>query len=78
MLELCKKQTNKTQYVRMSKAFRKIYLHHQALYNSFSLIIILCNILSFICPFLCNLNWLLNLNLIYETLWTGTRCVLLI
>ena len=27
---------------------------------------------------LCNLNWLLNLNLIYETLWTGVRSGLLI
>ena len=33
MLELYKKRTNKTQYVKMSKAFRKIYLHHQALYK---------------------------------------------
>ena len=33
MLELYKKQTNKTQYVKMSKAFHKIYLHHQALYK---------------------------------------------
>ena len=33
MLELSKKQTNKTQYVKMSEAFRKIYLHHQALYK---------------------------------------------
>ena len=31
MLELYKKRTNKTQYVKMSEAFRKIYLHHQAL-----------------------------------------------
>ena len=27
MLELHKKQTNKTQYVKISEAFRKIYLH---------------------------------------------------
>ena len=33
MLELSKKQTNKTQYVKMSEAFCKIYLHHQALYK---------------------------------------------
>ena len=33
MLELYKKQTNKIQYVKMSKAFRKIYLHHQTLYK---------------------------------------------
>ena len=31
MLELYKKRTNKTQFVNMSKAFRKIYLYHQAL-----------------------------------------------
>ena len=31
MLELHKKRTNKTQYVKKSKAFHKIYLHHQAL-----------------------------------------------
>ena len=33
MLKLYKKQTNKIQYVKMSKAFRKIYLHHQTLYK---------------------------------------------
>ena len=27
------KRTSKTQYVKMSKAFRKIYSHHQALYK---------------------------------------------
>ena len=32
MLEPYKKRTNKTQYVKMSEAFRKIYLHHHALY----------------------------------------------
>ena len=32
MLELYKKRTSKTQYVKMSKAFRKIYLHHQTRY----------------------------------------------
>ena len=31
MLELYKKWTNKTHYVKMSKDFCKIYLHHQAL-----------------------------------------------
>ena len=33
MLELYKKRTNKTPCVKMSKAFRKIYSHHQALYK---------------------------------------------
>ena len=33
MLDLHKKRTNKIQYVKMSNAFRKIYLHHQALYK---------------------------------------------
>ena len=33
MLELYKKWTNKPQYVKMSKDFHKIYLHHQALYK---------------------------------------------
>ena len=27
------KQTSKTQYVKMREAFRKIYLHHQALHK---------------------------------------------
>ena len=36
---------------------------------------ILLSILSVIRCLICgnNLNWLLNLNLIYETLWTGAR-----
>ena len=33
MLELYKKRTNKTQYVKMSEAFCKIHLHHQSLYK---------------------------------------------
>ena len=43
------------------------------------LMILLC-ILSVIRRLICgnNLNWLLNLNLIYETLWTGARSGLLI
>ena len=41
---------------------------------------ILLSILSVIRYLICgnNLNWLLNLNLIYETLWTGVRSGLLI
>ena len=41
---------------------------------------ILLSILSVIRHLICdnNLNWLLNLNLIYETLWTGVRSSLLI
>ena len=41
---------------------------------------ILLSILSVIRHLICdnNLNWLLNLNLIYETLWTGVRSGLLI
>ena len=35
-----------------------------------------CNIQHLICAN--NLNWLLNLNLIYKTLWTGARSSLLI
>ena len=40
-----------------------------------SMLTILLSILSVIRHLICgnNLNWLLNLNLIYETLWTGIR-----
>ena len=45
-----------------------------------SMLIILLSILSVMRHLICgnNLNWLLNLNLIYETLWTGVRSGLLI
>ena len=45
-----------------------------------SMLIILLSILTVIRHLICgnNFNWLLNLNLIYETLWTGVRCGLLI
>ena len=45
-----------------------------------SMLMILLSILSVIRHLICgnNLNWLLNLNLIYETLWTGVRSGLLI
>ena len=45
-----------------------------------SMLMILLFILSVIRHLICgnNLNWLLNLNLIYETLWTGVRSGLLI
>ena len=45
-----------------------------------SMLMILLSILSVIRHLLCgnNLNWLLNLNLIYETLWTGARSGLLV
>ena len=45
-----------------------------------SLLMRLLSILSAIRHLICgnNLNWLLNLNLIYETLWTGARSGLLI
>ena len=45
-----------------------------------SLLMILLSILSVIGHLICgnNLNWLLNLNLIYETQWTGVRSGLLI
>ena len=45
-----------------------------------SMLMILLSILSVIRHLICgnNLNWLLNLNLIYETLWTGARNGLLI
>ena len=45
-----------------------------------SILMILFSILSVIRHLICgnNLNWLLNLNLIYETLWTGVRSSLLI
>ena len=44
------------------------------------LMMILLSILSVIRHLICgsNLNWLLNLNLIYKTLWTGERSGLLI
>ena len=45
-----------------------------------SMLIMLLSILSVISPLICgsNLNWLLNLNPIYKTLWTGARSGLLI
>ena len=45
-----------------------------------SMLMIVLSILSVIRHLVCgnNLNWLLNLNLIYETLWTGVRSGLLI
>ena len=45
-----------------------------------SMLMILLSILSVIRHLICGnkLNWLLNLNLIYETLWNGVRCGLLI
>ena len=45
-----------------------------------SMQVILLSILNVIWHLICgnNLNWLLNLNLIYETLWTGARSALLI
>ena len=45
-----------------------------------AMLMILFSILSVIGHLICsnNLNWLLNLNLIYETLWTGLRSGLLI
>ena len=45
-----------------------------------SMLMILLSILNVIRRLICgnNLNWLLNLNLIYETLWTGVRSGLLI
>ena len=45
-----------------------------------SMLMILLSIPSVIRHLICgnNLNWLLNLNLIYETLWTGVRSGLLI
>ena len=45
-----------------------------------SMLMTLLSVLSVIGHLICgnNLNWLLNLNLIYETLWTGVRSGLLI
>ena len=45
-----------------------------------TMLMILLSILSVIRHLICGnkLNWLLNLNLIYETLWTGTRSGFLI
>ena len=45
-----------------------------------SMLMILFSVLSVIKHLICgnNLNWLLNLNLIYETLWTGAGSGLLI
>ena len=45
-----------------------------------SMLMILLSIIIAIRYLICgsNLNWLLNLNLIYETLWTGARSDLLI
>ena len=49
-------------------------------YLLLSMLMILLSILSVIEHLICgnNLNWLLNLNLIYKTLWTGVRSGLLI
>ena len=49
-------------------------------YLLLSMLMILLSILSVIKHLICgnNLNWLLNLNLICETLWTGVRSGLLI
>ena len=43
-----------------------------------SMQVILLSILNVIWHLICgnNLNWLLNLNLIYKTLWTGARSAL--
>ena len=45
-----------------------------------SMLMVLLSILSMIRHLICGnkLNWLLNLNQIYETLWTGVRSGLLI
>ena len=45
-----------------------------------SMLMILLSKLSVIRHLICgnNLNWLLNLNLIYKTLWTGVKSALLI
>ena len=45
-----------------------------------SMLMMLLSIISVIRHLICdnNLNWLLNLNLIYETLWTGARSSFLI
>ena len=45
-----------------------------------SMLMILLSILSVIRHLICgnNLSWLLNLNLIYETLWTGVRSSLIV
>ena len=45
-----------------------------------SMLMTLLSILNVVRHLICgsNLNWLLNLNLIYETLWTGVRSGLLI
>ena len=45
-----------------------------------SMLMILLSMLNLIRHLICgsNLDWLLNLNLIYETLWTGVRSGLLI
>ena len=45
-----------------------------------SMLMILLSILSVIRPLICgnNNNWFLNLNLIYQTLWTGAKSGLLI
>ena len=64
-------------------------MFHYQTYNTFlmmlsvillSILMILLSILSVIRYLICGskLNWLLNLNLIYETLWTGARSGLLI
>ena len=45
-----------------------------------SMLMILLSVLSVISPLICgdNLNWLLNLSLIYSILWSGARSGLLI
>ena len=78
--------------IQLMVAFLKapfLALHHSSCYTFDLPGDVICNIaiyadyttiLSVIRHLICgkNLNWLLNLNLIYETLWTGVRSGLLI
>ena len=76
----------RTMTLDMSKAFGRVW-HADLLHklNSYgivllSMVMILLSTLSVIGHLICdnNLNWLLNLNLMYKTLWTGVRSGLLI
>ena len=53
-------------------------LPNDAVVKLLSMLVILLSILTVIRHLICGNNWVLNSNLIYETLWTGTRTGLLI
>ena len=53
-------------------------LSNDVIVKLLSMLIILLSILTVIRHLICGNNWVLNSDLIYETLWTGTRTGLLV